>query len=67
MSDDAEIEARVASALERLGATHEVIRIDPGFADTAAFCEKYAIQPAVKCWSTRWLPGGGGAALRATR
>ena len=43
MSDDAEIEARVAAALEGLGAAHEVIRIDPGFADTAAFCEKYGI------------------------
>ncbi len=43
MSDDAEIEARVAAALERLGATYEVIRIDPGFADTAAFCEKYGV------------------------
>ena len=43
MSDDAEIEARVAAALERLGATYEVIRIDPGFADTGAFCEKYGI------------------------
>jgi prolyl-tRNA editing enzyme YbaK/EbsC (Cys-tRNA(Pro) deacylase) len=43
MSDDDEIEARVAAALEGLGATHEVIRIDPGFADTAAFCEKYGV------------------------
>ena len=43
MSDDAEIEARAAAALEKLGATHEVIRIDPGFADTAAFCEKYGV------------------------
>ena len=43
MSDDAEIEARVAAALERLGATWELIRIDPGFADTAAFCEKYSV------------------------
>ena len=43
MSDDADIEAKVASALEDLGATFEVMRIDPGFADTAAFCEKYGI------------------------
>lgn len=43
MSDDAEIEARVAAALERLGATWELMRIDPGFADTAAFCEKYGV------------------------
>ena len=43
MSDDAEIERKVASALEGLGATCEVMRIDPGFADTAAFCEKYGV------------------------
>jgi prolyl-tRNA editing enzyme YbaK/EbsC (Cys-tRNA(Pro) deacylase) len=43
MSDDAEIEARVAAALERLGAAWELMRIDPGFADTAAFCEKYGV------------------------
>ena len=43
MSDDAEIEARVAAALERLGAAWELMRIDPDFADTAAFCEKYGI------------------------
>ena len=30
-------EPHLAAALERLGATYEVIRIDPGFADTAAF------------------------------
>ena len=43
MSDDAEIEARVAAALERLGAAWELMRIDPDFADTAAFCEKYGV------------------------
>lgn len=43
MSDDADIEAKVAAALEGLGAAHEVIRIDPGFADTALFCEKYGV------------------------
>lgn len=43
MSDDAEIEAKVAAALERLGAAWELMRIDPGFADTAAFCEKYGV------------------------
>jgi prolyl-tRNA editing enzyme YbaK/EbsC (Cys-tRNA(Pro) deacylase) len=43
MSDDAEIEAKVAAALERLGATWELMRIDPDFADTAAFCEKYGV------------------------
>jgi len=43
MSDDDEIEGRVAAALEGLGATWELMRIDPGFADTTAFCEKYGV------------------------
>jgi prolyl-tRNA editing enzyme YbaK/EbsC (Cys-tRNA(Pro) deacylase) len=43
MSDDTAIEARVAQALEGLGATWELMRIDPDFADTAAFCEKYGV------------------------
>ena len=43
MSDDALIEAKVAAALEGMGATWELMRIDPDFADTAAFCEKYGV------------------------
>src|SRR5258705_463901 len=43
MSDDAVIEARVAQALESLGAKRELMRIDPDFADTAVFCEKYGV------------------------
>ena len=43
MSDDAVIEARVAQALEGQGAPWELMRIDPEFADTAAFCEKYGV------------------------
>ena len=43
MSDDAIIEAKVAQALESLGAKWELMRIDPDFADTAAFCEKYGV------------------------
>lgn len=43
MIDDAAIEARVAAALETLGAPWELMRIDPDFADTAAFCEKYGV------------------------
>jgi prolyl-tRNA editing enzyme YbaK/EbsC (Cys-tRNA(Pro) deacylase) len=43
MSDDAVIEARVTQALESLGAKWELMRIDPDFADTAAFCEKYGV------------------------
>ena len=38
---DNEIEARVVSTLNDLGIEHELIQIDPDFADTAEFCEKY--------------------------
>ncbi len=42
MSDSSrEIEARVISALDSYGVPYEVVDIDPDFADTAAFCEKY--------------------------
>ena len=37
----ADIEVQVVSTLDRLGISHELIRIDPNFADTAEFCEKY--------------------------
>src|SRR5207253_10205183 len=43
MSDDADVERKVAASLEELGAPFELLRIDPDFADTAAFCEKYGI------------------------
>ena len=35
------IERKVANQMESLGVKHEMFEIDPGFADTAAFCEKY--------------------------
>ena len=38
---DSDIEARVVSTLNDLGIEHELIQIDPDFADTAEFCEKY--------------------------
>ena len=38
---DAAIEARVVSTLSDLGIEHDLIQIDPDFADTAEFCEKY--------------------------
>jgi prolyl-tRNA editing enzyme YbaK/EbsC (Cys-tRNA(Pro) deacylase) len=41
MSESEPIERQVAEALERLGVSYDVIRIDPAYADTAAFCEKY--------------------------
>ena len=37
----ADIEVQVVSTLDRLGISHELIRIDPNFADTTEFCEKY--------------------------
>ena len=36
-----DIEAEVIAALEELGVSYEIVQIDPDFADTAAFCEKY--------------------------
>jgi len=35
----------VREHLARLGIEHEVIAIDPDFADTAAFCERYGYAP----------------------
>ncbi len=35
------LEQRVIDHLESLGASYEAIDIDPDFADTVAFCEKY--------------------------
>jgi prolyl-tRNA editing enzyme YbaK/EbsC (Cys-tRNA(Pro) deacylase) len=40
-----DIERRVIAVLERLGVLWELLRIDPAFADTAAFCEKYGSPP----------------------
>lgn len=36
-----DIEAQVVSTLQRLAIPHELIQIDPEYADTAEFCEKY--------------------------
>ena len=41
MTSTQDIEARVASTLESLGIQFEKFEIDPDYADTAAFCEKY--------------------------
>ncbi|MBN4059315.1 hypothetical protein JYT32_00170 [Dehalococcoides mccartyi] len=35
------VEARVTSFLDSTGITYKIINIDPDFADTAEFCEKY--------------------------
>lgn len=39
------IDDRVLAALQGLGLPYEIIDIDPAFADTAAFCEKYNYPP----------------------
>ncbi|HTS82953.1 MAG TPA: YbaK/EbsC family protein [Myxococcaceae bacterium] len=44
-STDAALEASVVAALERAGARYEVLDCDPAFADTAAFCARYGIDP----------------------
>jgi prolyl-tRNA editing enzyme YbaK/EbsC (Cys-tRNA(Pro) deacylase) len=41
MTSNADIEATVLAVLQRLGLPYELIRIDPDFADTAEFCQKY--------------------------
>ena len=51
ISDNPEIEARVAAVLDGLGVPYEVVRIDPAFADTAAFCEQYGF-PAEQSGNT---------------
>ena len=42
-SPGAEVEARVRAALEGAGLPHEWIEIDPAYADTAQFCERYGM------------------------
>ena len=41
MTSTDEIERKVADQIESLGVRYEMFEIDPDFADTAAFCEKY--------------------------
>ena len=44
MSDDgAEVERRVVTVLDGLGVPYELQAIDPAFADTAAYCERYGV------------------------
>jgi prolyl-tRNA editing enzyme YbaK/EbsC (Cys-tRNA(Pro) deacylase) len=44
MSDaGAEVERRVVSVLQGLGVPYELQPIDPAFADTAAYCERYGV------------------------
>ncbi len=44
MSEDgAEIERRVVAVLDGLGVPYQLQPIDPAFADTAAYCERYGV------------------------
>ena len=39
------IESQVRAVLDGLGREYEVLACDPAFADTAAFCERYGVDP----------------------
>jgi prolyl-tRNA editing enzyme YbaK/EbsC (Cys-tRNA(Pro) deacylase) len=43
MSEDALIEQKVRQVLGGLGVPYELIPIDPAYADTAQFCERYGV------------------------
>lgn len=45
MRDGAQIEQQVRHVLEGLGVPYEMVQIDPEYADTAAFCERYGFPP----------------------
>ena len=38
------VESQIKSTLETLGVEYEWIEVDPDFADTASFCEKYGFR-----------------------
>jgi prolyl-tRNA editing enzyme YbaK/EbsC (Cys-tRNA(Pro) deacylase) len=42
-------ESAVVAAIQNLGVPFEAIEIDPAFADTRAFCEKYGYRPEQSC------------------
>ena len=41
MSESGTIDARVREILDGLGLPYEIVEIDPAYADTAQFCERY--------------------------
>jgi len=43
--DGDDIEGRVVAVLDGLGVPYELHRIDPAFADTAAYCQQYGCSP----------------------
>jgi len=46
MLDTELLEQRVRRALDDTGVAYEAMACDPDFADTAAFCERYGVDPA---------------------
>jgi prolyl-tRNA editing enzyme YbaK/EbsC (Cys-tRNA(Pro) deacylase) len=45
VTDAADIDRRVKEVLDSLSLPYSILDIDPAFADTAQFCEKYGIPP----------------------
>ena len=43
MSEDTAIDRQVRDVLDTLGLPYEIMAIDPAFADTAQFCERYGV------------------------
>ena len=43
MTEAADIDRRVREVLDGIGVPYEILDIDPAFADTAQFCEKYGV------------------------
>jgi prolyl-tRNA editing enzyme YbaK/EbsC (Cys-tRNA(Pro) deacylase) len=43
--DGRDVERRVVEVLDGLGVPYELQPIDPAFADTAAYCERYGVPP----------------------
>jgi prolyl-tRNA editing enzyme YbaK/EbsC (Cys-tRNA(Pro) deacylase) len=46
MTDGNDVEGRVRAVLDGLGVPYEILPIDPDFADTGPFCERYGIPPS---------------------
>jgi prolyl-tRNA editing enzyme YbaK/EbsC (Cys-tRNA(Pro) deacylase) len=46
LTETADVEKQVVEALAALGVPYDLIPIDPAYADTAAFCEKYGFPMA---------------------
>ncbi|MDP6108029.1 MAG: YbaK/EbsC family protein [Candidatus Brocadiia bacterium] len=51
MTAESAIASRVLDVLDGLGVAYEVVACDPDFADTAAFCDRYAY-PIENCGNT---------------